>query len=324
MSNQTPIAHAREFFTLAAAERAVAKYTPEQGARVRAYFDAAERRLAAARRITTASAAAPLLREAVVCYLHATEIARDGACGGEPVASGAPAAAMPELPPDPISPRSLPTDDTRVRAALAACDLLYFDRLSPEDAARTRTALDRAASMLRARVEVRSIANLRAARWRRFLALVVVVAYTAVTCIRAAIPPANVALHKPVIPSSVKSTPSDEQTIVDGEIGWSYGILTDTDDSPFVTIDLIDAYRVDRVHVHNRVDGWFDDCLPLVVELSTDGHQFNEIERRNQHFDAEPPWIVGAHGEPARYVRLRVARRGYLALSEVEVFGKKM
>ncbi|MDP9001383.1 MAG: hypothetical protein M3O46_14875, partial [Myxococcota bacterium] len=65
------------------------------------------------------------------------------------------------------------------------------------------------------------------------------------------------------------------------------------------------------------------DCLPLVVELSTDGKTYAELARRDDHFDSDPPWIVEAGGRRARYVRVRVARKSYLALSEVEVFGRK-
>ena len=82
------------------------------------------------------------------------------------------------------------------------------------------------------------------------------------------------------------------------------------------------GYRIDRVAVYNRVDGWFDDCLPLVVEFSTDGAKYSEVARRDQHFAADPPWSVDGKRELARYVRVRLARRGYLALSEVEVFGR--
>ena len=74
--------------------------------------------------------------------------------------------------------------------------------------------------------------------------------------------------------------------------------------------------------MHNRVDGWFDDCLPLVVEVSRDGNKWDEVARRDRHFDANPPWVVEAGGRGARFVRLRVAHHGSLALSEVEVYGK--
>lgn len=312
-----------EFFSLTSAERAVRMYTPAQHERVRSYRDAADRRFLSARRITQSVPAALLLRDASACYLRAAATAR-GEGDGDAMTAADLVAAMPELAPDPARPRETPTDDARTRAALAATDPLYFDRLSPEDAARARMALDRTASMLRAHIEARSITSIRATRWGRALAVLVVSTYAAVLGIRAAVLPKNVALHKPVTPSSVAVTPSHGQSIVDGDLGFSYGIHTGPEESPNVVIDLIDTYRVENVKVHNRLDGWYDGCLPLVVELSTDGRHFKEIGRREEHFDADPPWVVQAHGEPARYVRVRILRRGALALSEVEVFGKKM
>ncbi|MDP9002472.1 MAG: discoidin domain-containing protein, partial [Myxococcota bacterium] len=310
-----------EFFTLARAERAAREFAPPQYERIRTYHDAGERRLLAGRRVTQPISAAVLLREAVLCYLLAAEIARDEKATDESLAARDLGEAMPELPAEPMRPDAIPSDDARVRAALAARDVPYFDRLSGEDAARVRWALDRAASMLRKGVEVRSIASIRGERWGRIAALGVLFVYAAIAGVRALVVPRNVALHKPVVASSVWYTPADGQDIVDGDIGTSFGIHTQMEESPNVVIDLLDNYRVQRVKVHNRVDGWYDDCLPLVVELSTDGKTYAELARRDDHFDSDPPWIAEAGDKLARYVRVRVARKSYLALSEVEVFG---
>ena len=149
----------REFFTLRGAERTVRAYSPAQHVRVRAHCEAAERRLQAGRRVSMAVPAAVLLRDAVRQYLIAIAAAPDGDASDEALAQRE--LAMPELPPDPARPRAEPSDDARVRAALASRDPLYFDGLSPEDAERARWALDRAAASLRRRVEAR-IAHQRA------------------------------------------------------------------------------------------------------------------------------------------------------------------
>ncbi len=309
----------RELFTLERAERTVRAYAPDQAARVREWLEAADRRALAGRRTMQTVAACALLRDAVVCYLMAAAAARADAL--ESTADLA--TSMPALRPDPARPRATPTDDERARAAIAAREPLYFDRLSADDAACARRALDRAASMLRGRIEARSLAHIRGARWGRIAGTVLGLVFAAVAGARALWMPRNVALHKPVTASSVWYTPAAGQDIVDGDTGTSFGLCTKIEDSPYATIDLLDTYRVYRVAVHNRVDGWFDDCLPLVVELSTDGKNFHEIGRRETHFEGNPPWVVDAHKEAARYVRVRVARKSYLALSEVEVFGKK-
>jgi hypothetical protein len=314
----------REFFTLRGAESTIRSYGPAQHSLVREHAEAARRRLAAGRRVTQAVSAAALLREAVTHYLFAAAIAHDaGAASNLAGLELALVAALPVLPPDPARPRADPTDDARARDALASRDPLYFDRLSAEDAERARWALDRAAVMVRARVEARSVTNVRATRWGRWAALVLLVGYAILAVVRATVLPKNLALNKPVHPSSRKHNPPDGRELVDGEIGTSFGLHTNVEDNPNVVIDLQDKYWIDSVKVHNRVDGWFDDCLPLVVELSVDGQKWDEIGRREDHFDASPPWTVNGRGKPASFVRVRVDRHSYLALSEIEVYGKK-
>jgi hypothetical protein len=305
-----------EFFTLRRAERTVRAYLPAQSARVRRHVEAAERRLRAGRRLMDATASAVLLREAVVQYLLAIEASRD------PAAPEGTVAPFPELPPDPARSRANPSDDARVRTALASQDPLYFDGLSPEDVARARWALDRGASMLRRSVESRSLVAVRGTRWGRLAAVVVLVLWGVVALARAKLLPKNIALGKPVHPSSLAETPPSGRELVDGETGASFGVKTREEDNPNVVIDLEGVYWIDTIKVHNRVEGWFDDCLPLVVELSRDGNKWEELARRDRHFDANPPWVIVASGRGARYVRLRVAHHGYLALSEVEVYGK--
>jgi hypothetical protein len=322
MSDSTTVTSPlREYFTLRRAERVVRAYTREQHSLVRECFAAADRRRVAGRRLVHTVPACVLLRDSVLLYwrgVRAAQATRPAGEAGDDAAEG-----LPALAPAPLRPGASPSDDARVRAALASRDPLYFDALSDEDAARARSALDRAASMVRALVEVRTLPNLRGTRWGRRLGVAVVAAYAAVVGLRAILLPPNVALHKPVIASSIWYAPGADQTIVDGDTGTSFGVHTRLEDGANVVIDLLDTYRIYRIDVHNRVDGWFDDGLPLVVELSADGKQFHEIARRETHFDGYPPWTVDGRREAARFVRVRVAKRAYLALSEVEVFGKK-
>jgi hypothetical protein len=321
---RTLTAPIREFFLLDRAEKAIRAYTPAQHSRVREYFDAGERRLRAARHIPQAIPAAALLREAVERYLTSIEAARDPDADDGALASRDLASSMPELRADPARADASPSDDARVRAALAARDTLYFDRLSSEDVEWSRRALERAASMLRRRVEPRSIAYVRGARWGRLATIAVVVIYVTYALLRSALTPVDVARGKPVFPSSRWPSTPDGRELVDGEIGTSFGVHTNIEDSPTVVIDLGDTYSVDAVKVYNRVDGWFDEGLPLVVEFSTDGTVYNVIARREEHFGTDPPWIIQGHRADARFVRVRGLQRGYIALSEVEVFGTKV
>jgi hypothetical protein len=324
MSIVSQLAHPiREFFTQGRAERTVRAYAPAQHARVRQHVEAATRRERAGRKATDSLAGAMLLRAAVAQYVLAVEAARTPDARLD---SLDPASAMPPLPADPARPRAEPTDDARVRAALATRNELYFDELSAEDLERARWALDRAASLLKGRVEARTLASVRGTRWGRVAAVLVVVAYAALLVVRATLMPKDIALGKPVHPSSRPAGPKaapDGHELVDGDFGTSVGVYTNTEDNPSVVIDLQDSYWIDKVKVYNRLDGWFDDCLPLVAEVSTDGKSWEQIGRREEHFGTDPPWIVDGGGRRATQLRLRVARKSYLALSEVEVFGKK-
>jgi hypothetical protein len=156
-----------EFFALRVAERTVRAYAPAQHASVRAHFDAAEQRLLAGRCLAQPIPASLLLRDALVQYLLAIEVARGaGEASLDAGGAGNLADVLPLIPPDPALPDAVPTDDARVRAALSAADPLHFDRLSAEDVERTRGALERAASLVRRGVEARTLANVRGTpRW---------------------------------------------------------------------------------------------------------------------------------------------------------------
>jgi hypothetical protein len=320
----SPVLSMLEFFTQSRAERVVRAYAPVQRERIARHVRAADSRLSAGRRAAHPVPASLLLRDAVVQLQRAIEAARDPDVDDQAFLAGAARELpMPVLPPDPARPRADPSDDTRVRAALSSYDPLYFDGLRPEDVERTRWALDRVATLLRRRVEARSLEHVRATRWGRWAAVGLLLVWGLVAFARARLLPRDIALGKPVHPSSQKQSPPDGQTIVDGDTGTSVGVHTSTEDNPNVVIDLEAPYWLSSIKVYNRMDGWFDDCLPLVVEVSLDGKSYDEIARRETHFGTRPPWIVDVGGRPGRYVRLRVARKSYLALSEVEVFGKK-
>ncbi len=313
----------REFFTLRRAEQVARAYAPAQRERLDRLVRAAGSRLSAGRRASHPVPASLLLKDAVVQLQRAIEAARDPAADDDSLIARTQELPLPPLPPEPARPRAEPSDDARVRAALASNDPLYFDRLGPEDVERARWALDRAAGMLRRRIESRSVVHVRATRWGRWAAVALVLAWALLSFARARLLPQDIALGKPVHPSSQKQAPPDGQTIVDGSTGTSVGVHTNVEDSPNVVIDLEAPYWLSSVKVYNRMDGWFDDCLPLVAEVSVDGKAYEELARRETHFGTSPPWVVDAGGHLARYVRLRVARKGYLALSEVEVYGKK-
>jgi hypothetical protein len=299
----------------------VRAYSPRQHTLVTRHVRAADDRLRAASATVNDVASALLLREALRQYVMALEVARDARVDEAALEGMDPVARLPALEPDALRPTALPTDEDRVRAALANRSPLYFDELPAADAAFARIALERMALRLGRLIEARSVANVTGTRIGRLAAIMVVLAYVALVLFRATLLPKNVALGQKVHASTIAE--GDPRELVDGNVGALPALRTGTEDSPSIVVDLGRPYRIDRIAVHNRGDGWFDDCLPLVAELSADGMAYVEIARREQHFGADPPWSIRGRGEVARFVRLRLARRGYLALSEVEVYGRK-
>jgi hypothetical protein len=283
---------------------------------------AGQERLTAGRRARSQLAACLLLREAVVTFARARSLARNATIEDAALALIDGAGEIPELPPDVLDGST--GDADRVREALASRDALYIDRLDLGARERLRTALDRAASALRKGVEARSLTHLRALRWGRLAAAMLVFSYVGWLGVRHRVMPVNIALGKPVRVSSYKQTPPDGHELVDGRPGFTFAVETNVEPSPSVVVDLLGEHAIERIVIHNRADGWWDDCLPLVVELSRDDKTYTELARRDAHFGLDtPPWVVQASGRMARFVRLRVARRSYLALGRVEIFGDK-
>jgi len=91
---------------------------------------------------------------------------------------------------------------------------------------------------------------------------------------------------------------------------------TKEEDSPWLEIDLETPTPVSSVEVVNRRDCCRDRGVPLVVELSTDGKTWKEVDRRTEPF---MEWKATFSTQEARYVRLRSARRTYLHLERVGV-----
>jgi hypothetical protein len=310
----------QEFFLLRERERTVAAYTPAQHRRVAELRVAADERLAASRRLPSPVAACLVLREAVVLLGRARAAARDASLDDEALARLDVADEVPPLPPDPFDGTA--GAEQRVRDALRANDRLYVDRLEPGARERLRAALDAAARAMRGSVEARCRVHLRALRYGRLGAVLVALLYAAwLFAHRNA--PVNVAVGKPVRVSSYMANPPDGHELVDGRPGFSYAVHTNVEDSPNVVVDLQGEYAIDHVAVYNRADGWWDDCLPLAVEISRDGRNFDPLGRRDEHVGFDKPWVVEGWGRVARYVRVRVLRRSYLTLRKLEVYGKK-
>jgi len=136
------------------------------------------------------------------------------------------------------------------------------------------------------------------------------------------ISPENIALHKPAT-SATTAFDTRPSGAVNGRIYEQYGFHSDTQESPWLRIDLERTYDITRIRVHGRHDCCLGQSMPMVVELSFDGEKFHKIASRSAPFDQLDPWEINLE-EPARgrYLRIRSRKKTVLVLTEVEAYGK--
>jgi hypothetical protein len=133
----------------------------------------------------------------------------------------------------------------------------------------------------------------------------------------------NIALHKPVTASSLFNGSVSPAGLTDGVIGGApFGIHTKVGGSPWVQVDLEGDYAIDKIEIYNRGDGYFDEGLPMTLQLSQDGATFTDLEKRTTSFSQSAPWVANAAGRKARYVRVSGALGKYVTLSELEVYAR--
>jgi hypothetical protein len=122
--------------------------------------------------------------------------------------------------------------------------------------------------------------------------------------------------------------PVEPARLVDGKKDRNYDACTTGEREPWVLIDLGKRATIDRIVVSGRADccwGW--GTLPLLLELSEDGREYETVRRRMVPFTRDEPWRVSIPHKTARYVRLRVepgADVAEIVLSEVEIYGARL
>ena len=274
----------REAFTLREAERAALADGDARRAEAKRLASAARARRAAARKLASPIAAATLLREALVIL------------GFEASGETHPA----------------------VRQFLATSSPLYVDELPFAEAEALRDALDTELGRRLGATDTRSVAAIRALRAGRLAAVGLAVFFLTLAFVRAKFLPHDVAIGKPVLTSGARD---NGEAVVDGRTRGTFGVYTNEAARPFVMVDLEKPYTITRIRVFNRGDGWFDESLPLVIEISDEAVAFKQVAQRSTHFDV---WTVDLPpGTRARFVRVAKPTRGYIALNEIEVYSRE-
>lgn len=315
----------RDNLLLAQARAAVEAYSVPQQEAIRRFFDAAERRARAAVELCDdrhMPVALGLFSEAGRCYAAALLLSRD------------PAFEPGELDPVALFARidALVADGTigqtpegyqAAREILGQRKPFAFDDLSAADANASREAIEPTLQWLRDLCEARTLAELR----RAGMARIAIAVAAAVGCglvlvwlVSLAFRQPNVALHKAVSASSQWPGSPNPAGATNGEIEPAYGVATGNENNPWVRVDLADVYRVSTVTVHQRADNHADQGFPMCVEVSENDKDWTEVGRRDEVSASD--WTVSAKRR-ARYVRVRSIGPKLLALTEIEVRGRK-
>ena len=295
----------RETFVLSHAEGRAAAIDATERARRDRHLRAARARWNAARKLTSPIAAIVLLRDALRFALAAR------AEQGEPVDVGAALATL--------TPPLHREDVERVATFFAPASPFAIDDLLFADAEAVRGSYEACVAAILGAVDTRSVFTVRALRIARFTAIGLLVAWLVFMFVRARYMLHDVALRKVVTSSPLRGESPTPDHVVDGKTRGTFDIATADAEHAFVMVDLGEVYAVDHVRVVNRGDGWFDDILPVVLDVSEDGAHFETVARRDEHFDA---WTIGLGGRHVRFVRLIKPDRGYIALNEIEVYAR--
>jgi hypothetical protein len=217
-----------------------------------------------------------------------------------------------------------PDEFERARAILTDEDPLAIDRMSEKEAKLAAQTVGVALTWLHDSIEPRTVAQIRRSRLLRLLVLGTAVLVALVWLGLRLFSPTNIALHKRVATSSVHpNSTAPEGGFTDGSTSGGYDVHTAQEDDPWVRVDLGDVYQLKKVKIYNRGDGWFDYCLPLTLEFSENGVDFTAVDRRTTNFSQWSPWVYAADGAKARYIRVHGTRGKFVALTELEAFGKK-
>jgi hypothetical protein len=196
-----------------------------------------------------------------------------------------------------------------------------LDALGPGDLERAGRALEEVVAWLAARVDGRSERELRRARWLRRAAVASALAAAVAAPVAIGRVPKNLAFARQVTASSLKKGSPRPSELTNGILEASYGIHTDDEKpDPWVMVDLGSAQPVTTIRVLHRRDGYQTESLPLAMDISSDKATWTHLETRTEAFTQHAPWVVDARGKQARYVRLSMTGKGYIALSELEVY----
>lgn len=314
----------RELLLLEKAERESAGVSDTQRATMLTYADAATCRVTVARDIRGTAqtpVALELYRRAALLYTLAFIAAEDQALNA---AALTPEEAYRRL--DEVlqgKGLSAPPELARVKPFLLSDDPLSPDRMSADQAEQASQELEVISRWLSRLFELRSPKQLRVARIVRVAIAGASALALMVWFFVWLLAPKDLARGRPTTISGSTIGGTTGAGAVDGSTSGPFGYHSTQEESPWLSIDLGTHYALSKVKVYGRGDGYYDQSIPLALEVSDDGSSYRQIGLRTEPFSASDPWVVKPVDVTAQFIRLRTLRNSYLVLGEVEAFGQK-
>ena len=126
----------------------------------------------------------------------------------------------------------------------------------------------------------------------------------------------NLALGRTVtISSSDRTYGGPTQKLVDDDLS-DLGMHSEREAQPWARVDLGAVHDIHQVVIHNRLSCCQERAVPMVIEVSTDGKQYQQLGKRTATFSV---WALNAIAR-ARFVRVRVLKTTFLHINEIAVY----
>jgi hypothetical protein len=205
---------------------------------------------------------------------------------------------------------------------LGSSEVFALGKLSRRVAADRRATVEGFVHWLRAQLEPRTLLYMKCLRAARLTLAAGLALGLLALGIDARFGPNNIALHKLVTISSRHPGTPDPSGATDGKVVAPFQAHTSIEGDPWIRVDLGREYEISKVKIYNRTDCLFGGALPLTLEFSTDGTNFQAVDQRTRDFTGTWPWIFRTKGARARFVRVHGHSGGYVVVTEIEVFGR--
>ncbi|AHJ66026.1 ATP/GTP-binding protein [Granulibacter bethesdensis CGDNIH4] len=117
---------------------------------------------------------------------------------------------------------------------------------------------------------------------------------------------------------------------ISGKLTGIYQCQTTRQDKPWWQLDLQSKHLINEIRIYNRCDVVKDRLTDMILLLSIDGQQWDEVVSRKVGdakiggFDGEPFRYQSTEQVVARFIKIMIPREEWLALDQVEVFGESL